>query len=235
MTRDAGPSRVGSVAFAIMLALGGLGSGRDVGAQTARDPSAVERAFADLYETATHARCVNCHGTAEGIPTIGESQAVPHPMNITLRHNPGGSLGNTCATCHQIDNSRDPGGPPGARSACAKWQMPKERSMALSRTMTQYDLCRGWQEGVRLSFAHAPACGTAKPGTLAEFFVHHIENDGLIAWAFRPGLDRESATGGLNRLKTAARIWAPTLETPAWCDTLKETPPALIEKGGPKP
>ena len=212
----------------IVIAIAGLGVGREAGAQPASfaDP---ESAFAYLHEVAKHPRCVNCHGAfradRQRMPTIGEARPAPHPMNVTARVNvvpQGGPVGIKCTSCHGTENSREPGGPPGAASACAEWQMPTAPSMTLDRGISKRELCRRWQVGVRESFAHAGNCPTPKPRSVSEFFVHHIEHDGLIAWAFAPGPARAAAPGSLEQLKAAARVWAPALENEAWCQTLKD-------------
>src|SRR5262249_52764953 len=152
---------------------------------------------------------------------IGEKQAAPHPMHVTQRHNPGDlSLGIACRTCHGRENSREQGGPPGAGADKEEWRMPPRTVMAPGRGKARGELCGRWQKGVPVSWmGRGQNCADC---TVAEFFVHHIGHDPLIAWAFEPGAGREPAPLDVPRLVELARAWAPILGQLRWCDTLTE-------------
>ena len=191
-----------------------------------RSFSSPEEAFDYLHQVARSPRCVNCHGMYRGdgqrIPTVGDAMT-PHPMNVTARHNPDGlALGIKCTSCHGTENSPEPGGPPGAADDCPEWQMPEDRRMTLARAMSKQHLCKQWQVATPVSLEHAKKCGKPVPSTVPEFFVHHLAQDRLIAWAFTPGDGREAAPGRLIDLVEAAKKWAPMLVNPTWCDTLTE-------------
>ena len=195
-----------------------------------------EAAFAYLHAVATHQRCVNCHGTdhaGQRVPTVGDTMAL-HPMNITERHNPRkqcptpeernrlAPLGAIkCTSCHGVENSREPGGPPGAWDAHLEWQMPTRDITRLQRGMSKQALCRNWHAAIQERVKQAEQC-PGKKLSASELFTAHIAEDGLIAWAFDPGPGRTPAPGSLERLKAAARIWAPMLESDTWCHTLEK-------------
>lgn len=202
----------------------------------ARSFSSPEEAFDYLHQVARNPRCVNCHGMYRGdgqrVPTVGDGMTA-HPMNITARHNPAPPCGPgenerpaalgalQCTSCHGIVNSPDPGGQPGASDDPLPWQMPTRRITRLRPDIPKRELCENWQAAIRESIEHEERCGRPRP-TMAEFFLHHIGRDGLIAWAFRPGLGRSAAPGSLRDLIGAAEKWAPILSNPTWCRTMKE-------------
>jgi hypothetical protein len=98
--------------------------------------------------------------------------------------------------------------------------MPTPPIMRLQREMPKQELCKHWQEAIRERVKRAGDCPT--PKSPSEFFIHHIGEDGLVAWAFNPGPGRTPAPGSLERLKAAAKAWAPMLEKDMWCQTIKE-------------
>jgi hypothetical protein len=192
----------------------------------ARTFSTPDEAFDYLHQVARSPRCVNCHGMYRGdgqrIPTVGDAMD-PHPMNVTAGHNPDRlALGIKCTSCHGTENSPEPGGPPGVADGCPEWQMPVDQRMTLDRAMSKKNLCKRWRAATPVSLEHLKKCGEPIPNTVTEFFVHHLEHDRLIAWAFKPGDGREAAPGRLIDLVAAAKKWAPMLTDPTWCDTLKE-------------
>jgi len=230
MSRVSAWSRRRFVGVGLAVTIGCLGSAATAATQPRpRTFATAEEAFDYLHQVARSPRCVNCHGMYRGdgqrIPTVGDAMD-PHPMNVTARHNPDGpSLGIKCTSCHGTENSPEPGGPPGVADRCPEWQMPMERGMTLARAISKKDLCKQWQAATPVSLEHAKKCGEQIPNTVPDFFVHHLERDRLIAWAFKPGEGREAAPGRLIDLVEAAKTWARKLTDPKWCDTLKEERP----------
>ena len=180
-------------------------------------------AFAHIYRVATHPRCLNCHGMGVGedsVPLVGDRME-PHPMNITIRHNPGldGKLGVHCETCHQKRTLPDRGTPPGASNTRMEmpWQMPERDTMrvlpivtreGLSEGQRQQKLCEAWDEFRR-----------AKTD---DGFRHHIADDPLIEWALTPHPAREAAPGGLDRLMAAVEVWIGWMRSKGSCEALAQ-------------
>jgi len=174
------------------------------------------QAFAYIYGVATHPRCLNCHGTGTGAgsrPLVGDRME-PHPMNITIAHNPGGSLGIDCGTCHQDRNLPDRGTPPGFSNTRMRlaWQMPADDSMrvwpvlqgSLSEGQKQREVCRAWDKFRR----------TRGPGALP----HHVADDPLIEWARTKTPAREAVAS--ERLGEAVEKFNDWLERGGSCDDL---------------
>jgi mono/diheme cytochrome c family protein len=175
-------------------------------------------AFAYIYKVATHPRCVNCHGTGEGAasrPLVGDAME-PHPMNVTISHNPPQSLGIECGTCHGDRNLPERGTPPGASNTrmSLAWQMPRDDAMrvwpiltarALSEGQKQAALCRTWNRFLTTR-------GQAE-------FRHHIADDPLIEWALTPSPAR-AAAGEPRRLGEAVDTWIRWLGGGGSCDDL---------------
>lgn len=178
-------------------------------------------AFAYIYKVATHPRCLNCHGTYDGEtsrPLVGDDRK-PHPMNITISHNPAvehqgaetrprrAGLGMDCGTCHQDRNLPERGTPPGAPGG--QWKMPTDTSMqilpivlngALTMEGKQAELCRRWT-----------APGTPDP-------EHHIATDPLIKWALTKMAAHEPDV--VERLGQALRNWTAWLRKGRSCHDL---------------
>lgn len=224
---------------AATLVLGPLvGPARPVAAESGPE------AFAHIYKVATHPRCVNCHGMVvpvldatgkvvgkDSVPLVGDDMQ-PHPMSITLRHNPGAAgkaLGIDCGTCHGDRNLTDPRTPPGASNTTMphlRWQMPRDDAMrilpirsaaGLSEEAKQVKLCKGWQHALEEMKGKNPD------------FKGHIAGDPLIEWAFRPAMEtgisteapaRQAAPGDHRRLQEAVGNWITWMESGGSCEAL---------------
>lgn len=227
MSRGSASSRRRFIGVGLAVTIVCLGSATTAATEPrTRTFSTPEEAFDYLHQVARNPRCVNCHGMDRGdgrrMPTVGDAMA-PHPMNVTAQHNPDGlALGIKCTSCHGTQDSPEPGGPPGVADGCPEWQMPIRPMTVLWPAMTKRQLCAKWRDAVEQSLLRPPLCPGPRPKTARDFFVEHIERDHLIEWAFTRGPGREPAPGSFKQLKAAARMWAPTLEDPAWCESIKE-------------
>jgi len=184
-------------------------------------PSA-ESAFGYLYQVATHPRCANCHGVVEnGVhrPTVGD-QRVNHPMNISAANNmkltvkdgrfvtqPGGQAVN-CRSCHQTENGEEAGMPPGAANDLMPgfiWHMPPV-TMAIEKDLTPNALCENWLDPAKNSFL-AYRGGRSDLKTFKKEFEHHVKDDPLVRWAWKPGMNRTPAPGSHAEFVQAMKTW----------------------------
>ena len=174
-------------------------------------------AFAYIYQVATHPRCLNCHGEGKGAaarPLVGDAMQ-PHPMNITIAHNPGQRLGLECGTCHGDRNLPDRATPPGFSNTRMPfpWHMPADDTMRVWPILAsaqpegekQAALCRVWHRFLTRKGEHE--------------FRHHIADDPLIEWALTRTSAREPA-GDRQRLGQAVDAWMRWLAGGGSCDEL---------------
>lgn len=142
------------------------------GAQSSRSDGDRQRSVAAFERAAAvieHPRCMNCH-PRDDRPRWGEPGEI-RVHGFQVRRGPGdhGAPGLPCSTCHGDDNF-DPGGVPGH----PHWGLaPLEMGwIGLGRG----ELCRALLDRERNG-----------DRSLAEV-VDHMVNDGLVAWAWQPGV-----------------------------------------------
>ena len=179
-------------------------------------------AFNYLFDVATHPRCVNCHGVIEDgahRPTVGDN-SVPHPMNITSLNNlkiavqegkfvqVGETHPVNCRGCHQDENAREPGRPPGAANDLMPgfvWHMPPP-TMIIGNDMTPSKLCNNWLNP-RLNSFLAQRGGRDDMKTFKKEFEHHVGDDPLVRWAWNPGPGRTPAPGTHAQFAKEMSVW----------------------------
>ena len=178
------------------------------------------QAFEHLHKVATSPRCVNCHGKiledGRHVPLVGE-KSLPHPMNIDSRFP---ALGGKCTTCHQVRNSALPRFPPGAandRMPGFLWHMPPP-SMILNAKMTKKQLCELWTDPNRNAKTPGERGSLADLPKFRKEFMHHVEDDPLVHWAFSPDPGRAPAPGDVPKLVAAMDTWIKWLESGGNCN-----------------
>jgi hypothetical protein len=147
-------------------------------ARVAADPpdsETVERgkkAWMDVYEVLMSPRCMNCHPS--GNRPLQTDASRPHAMNISRESTENGL---ECASCHREENADAlgiPGGPPGAPN----WHLPHEGMPLIFEGRSPYELCEQMK----------------RPGDNAykslDALAHHVEEDPLVLWGWKPGGDR---------------------------------------------
>lgn len=175
-------------------------------------------AFKHLHAVATHPRCVNCHGAMVGgrhVPLVGDAMR-PHPMNVSVQIL---ALGYKCTSCHQKQNLPAPGSPPGAandRMPGFLWQ-PPPATMIIKPGITQRELCELWTDPVRNAGQTGTRGGLGDLPKFRKEFMHHVEDDPLIHWAFAPGNGRTPAPGNRETLVGAMDAWIRWLEAGNTC------------------
>jgi hypothetical protein len=152
---------------AVLVLAGCLMSGESSAGETSTPDRLLllQQAFVDLSAVLTHPRCLNCH-TSVDYPRQGDDQH-RHAFNVRRGPDDKGAAAMRCQTCHQAAN-QDASGVPGAPG----WRLAPLR-MAWDG-LSPAQLCRALLD---------PTRGGMTPASLTA----HLENERLVAWAWRPG------------------------------------------------
>jgi len=126
--------------------------------------------FDIMMQVLTHQRCVNCHPAGDR-PHQGDESRV-HTFNIQRGADGHGMPNAQCSTCHQSENN-DYSGVPGA----PHWHLAP-KSMA-------------WEGLNRIQIAKSMLDKSSNGGRSIEEIEKHLLEDGLVLWAFDPGVDNE--------------------------------------------
>jgi hypothetical protein len=154
-----------------------------------KDPQARSAAlFREAGKVFASPRCLNCH-PATPRPTQTD-RMTPH-QPIVLRGPDGtGVLGGLrCSSCHQRENfaaSAVPGN--------AKWALAPASMAWQGKTLGE--ICRQIKDPKR------------NGGHDMAGIVHHLSEDGLVGWAWRPGGNRMPAPGTQQEFGELIKAWA---------------------------
>jgi hypothetical protein len=139
------------------------------------DPKARAQAiFLEASRVLMHPRCMNCHPDGDS-PTQGDKN-VQHDPPVTRGPDDRGVPAMRCSSCHQDRNlelARVPGAP--------KWALAP-RAMAWANR-TPRAICEQLKDRAR------------NGGRDLSQIVDHVAHDGLVAWGWAPGHDRQPAPG----------------------------------------
>ena len=142
--------------------------------------------FLEAGKVLTHPRCLNCHPAGD-MPTQGMDMQ-PHAPMVVRGAADLGAPGMQCGTCHGQANF-DPGRVPGNPA----WQLAP-RSMAWQhKTLGQ--ICRLIKDPKR------------NGGRNLNQLVHHMAEDSLVGWAWKPGAGRAPAPGSQKQFGELIRAW----------------------------
>lgn len=144
--------------------------------------------FTEAGKVLQHPRCVNCH-PAGNRPTQGNGY--PHQPLVVRGPDGHGAVGMRCTTCHGQANF-DPGGVPGN----PHWHLaPLEMA---------------WQ-GKSLPEICAQIKDRRRNGNKSmEDLVHHMGDDPLVGWAWKPGADRAPPPGTQEQFRLLIKAWVET-------------------------
>ena len=136
------------------------------------------KAWARIYEVASHPRCANCHVGDDNLPmwsgpSYGKTR--PHGMNINAGESRIGAETLTCSTCHTAHNTPIAHGAPGNEV----WHLPPVEMQWFGKTSSE--IC-----------AQLKNPETNGERTFLELAAH-IGHDELVHWGWKPGIGREPA------------------------------------------
>jgi hypothetical protein len=149
--------------------------------------------FTEASKVFQHPRCLNCHPAGDR----------PSQKDIMRPHEPPafrgadgfGAVGMRCTTCHQAES--DPAsGVPGHES----WHLAPASMAWQGKTLRQ--ICEQVKDSER------------NGGMDAAKLIHHMAEDTLVGWAWRPGADRTPAPGTQAEFGALVKAW---LESGAHC------------------
>lgn len=144
--------------------------------------------FMEAGKVLLHPRCVNCHPAGDR-PT--QRNGHPHQPLVMRGPDGHGAVGMRCTTCHGKANF-DPGGVPGN----PHWHLaPLEMA---------------WQ-GKSLPEICAQIKDRQRNGnkSLADL-IHHMGEDPLVGWAWKPGADRAPPPGTQEQFRLLIKAWVET-------------------------
>ena len=149
--------------------------------------------FTEAGKVIQHPRCVNCHPAGDR-PSQGDD-GHPH-LPLVLRGAGGfGMVGMQCSTCHQRANF-DPGGVPGHPT----WHLAPIEMAWAGKSLGE--ICVQIKDADR------------NGGMTLEQLVHHMAEDSLVGWGWRPGTGRTPAPGTQQEFGALIKAW---VETGAAC------------------
>jgi hypothetical protein len=159
------------------------------------DPAARSKAlFEEAARVLTHPRCMNCH-PATRHPTQGDDMHAHIPL-MNAGESGFGPDGMACTTCHGAENRTIIGSRIKSIPGAEPWLLAPA-SMA-------------WQ-----GFSVGEICAQVKDperngDRSLEDIVHHLSEDHLVAWAWRPGDGRTPAPGSQEAFGELVAAWVAT-------------------------
>ena len=142
--------------------------------------------FGEIGKVLMSPRCMNCHSAGDR-PRQGDSQR-PHQPPVFRGADGMGLPAMRCATCHQkgnFDPARMPGHDP--------WAMAPREMVWEGKTLGE--ICVQMKDPAR------------NGGMSVADIVHHIGDDGLVGWAWSPGVGRRPAPGTQKEAKALVEAW----------------------------
>ncbi len=158
--------------------------------------------FTEAGKVIESPRCMNCHPRTRR-PTQGDDM---HPHNPPMFAGPEGRgmPGLACATCHGPDNV--------ATLAAGIKSIPGDPHWGLAPTSM------AWQ-GLPLAAICEQIKDPRRNGNRSlDQIWHHMAEDHLVGWAWRPGEGRRSAPGTQAQFGRIVRAW---IDTGAHCPKLR--------------
>ena len=145
--------------------------------------------FEEAGKVITHARCVNCHPAGDR-PAQGDDRR-PHMPLVVRGVDNFGAVGMRCTTCHGPANF-DAGGIPGH----PEWHVAPIEMAWVGKSLGE--ICRQIKDPQR------------NGGKSMEELVHHMAEDSLVGWGWKPGVGREPAPGTQKEFGELIKAWSDT-------------------------
>lgn len=154
-------------------------------------------AWAKIYDVLSHPRCSNCHVGEDNRPRwsgpgygLAAGEWKFHGMNVNGGESRIGMESIPCSTCHQLENSDVPHGPPGAQV----WALAPVEMVWWQKSSEE--ICEQIKDPARN--------GGRSVGEVAD----HIDNDELVHWGWKPGPGREPAPYSRKEAVALLQTWA---------------------------
>ena len=145
--------------------------------------------FEEAGKVITHARCVNCHPAGDR-PAQGDDRR-PHMPLVVRGEDNFGAVGMRCTTCHGPANF-DAAGIPGNPA----WHVAPIEMAWVGKSLGE--ICRQIKDPQR------------NGGKSMEELIHHMAEDSLVGWGWKPGVGREPAPGTQKEFGELIKAWSDT-------------------------
>ncbi|MBS1522341.1 MAG: hypothetical protein JST50_15175 [Bacteroidetes bacterium] len=147
------------------------------------------KAFMSVYKVLMSPRCMNCHPAGDQ-PLQGDDNHI-HTMSVKRGVDGHGVYSMRCSNCHQAEN--DPGVhlPPGN----PKWGLPPANMRMVFQGRTPRELA--------LQLLDPKQNG----GRTKAQLIDHMANDGLVGWAWHPGIGRTLPPMTRAAFAAQVRLW----------------------------
>lgn len=184
----------GLTGLAAAVAETGASAASDAGLRRLADFTAIadekERSlalFTEIGKVLQHPRCLNCHPAGDS-PTQTD-RMTPHAPMVVRGDGNAGAPGLYCNTCHQAENYDVSGVPGDPMWALAPIEM-------------------AWQ-GKSLGAICAQIKDPERNGGKdMDALIHHMAEDHLVGWGWRPGKGRTAAPGTQAEFGALFKAWA---------------------------
>lgn len=143
--------------------------------------------FQEAGKVLQHPRCVNCHPA--GDRPLQTDRMRPHEPLVVRGADGHGAPGQRCDTCHHTENydaARVPGHP--------QWHVAPLEMAWEGKTLGE--ICEQLKDPARNGNKDMNA------------LLHHMAEDSLVGWGWRPGADRTPAPGTQAEFGALLRAWA---------------------------
>lgn len=150
--------------------------------------------FAEAGKVIQSPRCMNCHPATER-PTQTEQMRPHTPLVVRGPDGFGAEGGLRCGTCHHAENF-DPAGVPGH----PEWHLAPPEMAWQGKSLGQ--ICVQIKDPNR------------NGGKDMAALVHHMAEDSLVGWGWKPGANRKPAPGTQAQFGALIKAWA---ESGAYC------------------
>jgi hypothetical protein len=144
--------------------------------------------FEEAGKVIASPRCMNCHPAGER-PSQTDALRPHQPLVVRGPHGIGEAGGTACASCHHKENF-DAAGVPGH----PKWAVAPIEMAWQGKTLGQ--ICVQIKDRTRN--------GDMDMSKL----IHHMADDDLVGWAWRPGAGRTPAPGTQKQFGELIKAWA---------------------------
>jgi hypothetical protein len=145
--------------------------------------------FVEAGKVLQHPRCVNCHPAGDR-PMQG-NDGHPHQPLVVRGVDNFGAIGMRCTTCHGKANF-EPGGVPGNPA----WHLAPIEMAWQGKSLGE--ICEQVKDRKR------------NGDKSMEELIHHMGEDPLVGWAWKPGGDREPAPGTQAEFGELIKAWVDT-------------------------
>lgn len=163
------------------------------------DESARSRAlFLEASRVITHPRCMNCHPSSRR-PTQGD-QMTPHVPAVYGGSEGHGVPGAPCSACHQPANTPTTGETIQSVPGDPHWALAPASMAWQGRSLRQ--ICQQLKDPRQ------------NGGRTLDQLRHHMAEDHLVGWAWRPGAGRTPAPGDQTQFGQLIAAW---IESGAAC------------------